>query len=158
MTLWDKLKSAIAGDAAGGGDTPDTDIATAVLLYEIACADMEVADAENQTLRNLLANLPGVDADSIETLIARAAAIKDENVSLHEYVGALNEVCSFDDKRRLVHMIWEVAYADGVLDAHEEHMVRRLSDLLFVPHSVFIQQKLAVQEARGVSNGGEASG
>lgn len=145
--LWEKLKTALSSGGGEAASAPETELATAVLLYEIASADMEIADAENATLQRLLADLPGVDPESCEALMQRAAAAQSETVSLHEYADALNAECSFEQKRHLVRMIWEVAYADGVLEAHEEHMVRRLADLLFVPHSVFIQEKLAVEDA-----------
>ena len=145
--LLDKLKTALSSGGSEAATAPETELATAVLLYEIASADMEIADAENETLQRLLAALPGVDSESAKALMERALAHQSESVSLHEYADALNAQCGFEEKRHLVRMIWEVAYADGVLDAHEEHMVRRLADLLFVPHSVFIQEKLAVEAA-----------
>ena len=40
--------------------------------------------------------------------------------------------------------MWEIAYADGKLDKYEEHYLRKVSELLYIPHSQFIQQKLAV--------------
>lgn len=145
--LLEKLKTALSSGGSEAAALPETELATAVLLYEIASADMEIADAENETLQRLLAALPGVDPETATALMDRALAHQSESVSLHEYADALNAQCSFEEKRHLVRMIWEVAYADGVLDAQEEHMVRRLADLLFVPHSVFIQEKLAVQQA-----------
>ncbi|WP_052368054.1 tellurite resistance TerB family protein [Algiphilus aromaticivorans] len=156
--LWEKLKTALSTGGSEAASAPETELATAVLLYEIASADMEIADAENETLQRLLAALPGVDPETCEALMARAASHQNESVSLHEYADALNARCSFEEKRHLVRMIWEVAYADGVLDAHEEHMVRRLADLLFVPHSVFIQEKLAVEATHRDGGDGEAAG
>ena len=41
-----------------------------------------------------------------------------------------------------------VAYADGHVDKYEEHYLRKLGNLLYVPHSVFIQTKLEVQRER----------
>lgn len=150
--LWDKLQSLLSGsDAGDSASGPGTELATAVLLYEIACADTEVAASEDKTLRELLLAMPGIDEATCETLLDQARAVKSDAVSLHDYVDALNAQCDADDKRRIVRMIWEVAYADGVLDAHEEHMTRRLADLLYIPHSVFIQEKLAVEEKHGRS-------
>ncbi|WP_420427321.1 TerB family tellurite resistance protein [Algiphilus sp.] len=150
MMLWEKLQSLLGGgDGADKASSPGTELATAVLLYEIACADMEVADAEDKTLRDLLQAMPGIDAATSETLLEQARAVKSDAVSLHDYIDALNAQCDADDKRGIVRMIWEVAYADGVLDAHEEHMTRRLAELLYIPHSVFIQEKLAVEEKHG---------
>ena len=41
----------------------------------------------------------------------------------------------------MVELLWRVAYADGDLDKYEEHLVRRIADLIHVPHSVFIRMK-----------------
>jgi uncharacterized tellurite resistance protein B-like protein len=38
-------------------------------------------------------------------------------------------------------MLWKVSCADGKIDAHEEHLVRKVADLLYVPHARFIQAK-----------------
>jgi len=40
-----------------------------------------------------------------------------------------------------------VAYADGILDKHEEHIVRRIADLIHLRHSDFIRSKLAIRDA-----------
>ena len=45
----------------------------------------------------------------------------------------------------LIKNMWEVAYADGNLDRYEEHLIRRVAELLYVSHSDFIKTKLAVK-------------
>jgi uncharacterized tellurite resistance protein B-like protein len=47
-----------------------------------------------------------------------------------------------DERARIVGMLWKVSSADGHIDAHEEHLVRKVADLLYVPHARFIQAKL----------------
>ncbi len=44
------------------------------------------------------------------------------------------------------HPSWDARYADELLDKHEEHLIRRLADLLYVPHGRFIQGKLRAQQ------------
>ena len=46
----------------------------------------------------------------------------------------------------MVELLWRVAYADGNLDKYEEHLVRRIADLIHVPHSVFIRMKHKARE------------
>ncbi|MGY0640578.1 MAG: tellurite resistance TerB family protein, partial [Paraglaciecola chathamensis] len=46
-------------------------------------------------------------------------------------------------RRGIIDGLWKIAYADDVLDPEEEHMIRRVADLLYVSHSQFIQSKLA---------------
>lgn len=147
MTLWQRLKSAINAQQPAAGKVPDTELATAVLLYEIARADMPVDEAERDTLTHLLQTIPGVDTASAGELLDRAADVVHREVSLHDYIDALNARLDQEQRRGLIRMIWQVAWADGVLKPQEEHMTRRLADLLFVPHSVFIQEKLAAEAA-----------
>lgn len=151
--LWQRLKQALGAQQPSGAPLPDTELATAVLLYEIARADTEVDESERDTLRHLLEAMPGVDRESAETLLQQAAAVTDSEVSLHDYVGALNRELDAEQRRKLVRMIWQVAYADGVVKPQEEHMSRRIADLLYVPHSVFIQEKLAAERLRAGDDG-----
>jgi uncharacterized tellurite resistance protein B-like protein len=44
-------------------------------------------------------------------------------------------------------MLWQVAYADGSLDPYEEALVRKIADLIYVPHREFIQAKHRIQES-----------
>ncbi len=46
-------------------------------------------------------------------------------------------------KRELMDMLWQVAYADGRLDKHEEHLLRKLAALLYVSDEDYIKAKLA---------------
>jgi uncharacterized tellurite resistance protein B-like protein len=66
-----------------------------------------------------------------------------EAVSLHGPVARLNAELDADGKRDLIHWLWRVAAADGRIDAHEEHLLRKLAELLFVPHADYIRGKLA---------------
>jgi uncharacterized tellurite resistance protein B-like protein len=43
--------------------------------------------------------------------------------------------------------MWRVAFADRRLDKYEEAQIRKIADLLYVPHKDFIRTKLRVQQA-----------
>ena len=68
-----------------------------------------------------------------------------EGVSLEyiEYHDVEWGVPVYDDKVQLITSLWKVAYADGDLDKYEEHLIRRVADLLYVPHDAFIRAKLS---------------
>ena len=38
-------------------------------------------------------------------------------------------------------MMWRVAMADSALSRYEEHVIRKVADLLYVPHGDFITAK-----------------
>ena len=40
---------------------------------------------------------------------------------------------SHEDRAHILEMMWEVAYADGVLDPHEDALLRRIAGLIHVP-------------------------
>lgn len=122
---------------------PPRDIATAVLLLECARADFEHAPAELDAVRAALRDAFALDEAALDRLVGEAGRSAREAVSLHGPVARLNAELSAEDKRGLIHWLWRVAAADGRIDAHEEHLLRKLADLLYVPHADYIRGKLA---------------
>lgn len=117
-------------------------LAVAQLLLEIARADLSKTAPEIATIRGHLAKAYGLNDAELDTLMAEAEAHVERSVSLHATVQTVNQQLSAEDKAQLVGTLWRVAYADGKLDPYEEALLRRLADLLYVPHSVFIREKL----------------
>jgi len=68
-------------------------------------------------------------------------------VSLYQFTGLINQHFTPEQKVRVVEMLWQVAYADGHLDPYEEALVRKIADLIHVPHRQFIQAKHRVAES-----------
>ena len=123
-------------------------LAAAVLLLEVARADYAHEPAERATLRAGLAREFGVPEDALDALLAQAETQAKQSVSLFDFVQVLNRSMSAEAKARLVEMLWDVAHADGKVDPHEEHLLRRIADLLHVPHADFIRGKLAAAEKK----------
>ena len=117
-------------------------LAAAVLLLEVARADYAHEPAERATLRAGLAREFGVAEAALDTLLEEAEAKAKASVSLFEFVQALNRTMSAEAKAKLVEMLWDVAHADGKVDPHEEHLLRRIADLLHLSHADFIRGKL----------------
>jgi len=128
---------------------PDRSLATAVLLFEIARADFAQEPVELEVMRSELERYLGVDAAQLDALMAQAQSRSRDAVSLHGYVAAINAELQPQDKRAVMAMLWRVAYADGQLDPNEEHVLRKLADLLFVSHQDYIETKLAASGERG---------
>lgn len=122
---------------------PPRDIATAVLLLECARADFEHTPVELDAVRTALQQSFALDDATLDQLIGDAGRSAREAVSLHGPVARLNAELDADGKRDLIHWLWRVAAADGRIDAHEEHLLRKLAELLFVPHADYIRGKLA---------------
>ena len=43
--------------------------------------------------------------------------------------------------------MWEVAFSDNVINAYEEHLIRRVADLIYLPHVQFIEAKHIAKQA-----------
>ncbi len=120
-------------------------LAAAALLVEVARADYDVDPGELETVEDAVREAFGLDAESAEALVAMARAEAEDAVSLHQFTSEINRRFDPAAKRRLVELLWRVAFADGRLDRYEEHLIRRVADLLHLPHRDFIRAKLRAQ-------------
>lgn len=116
-------------------------LATAALLVEMKRADGEDAVADDAEMRAVLARHFELDAADLERLVGLAHERADRSVSLHDFTRLIHAHFSAAQKASVVEMLWRVAYADGRVDAHEEALVRKVADLLYVPQVAFIQAK-----------------
>ncbi|WP_123630287.1 TerB family tellurite resistance protein [Salinisphaera orenii] len=145
MGLLERLRHAIDPDPDEQRD-PEAGkrIAAAVLLLEMAHADHQHAPEEYAEIRRQLKAHFGLDDDETEELLAAAQPEAQEAVSLYRFLKTLNDGLDPTEKRQVLEMLWRVAYADRHLDAREEHLLREMAELLYLPHSEFIRAKLTV--------------
>lgn len=145
MALLARLKQALGETDTGSADPEQARrIAAAVLLLEMAHADTAHASSEQDAIHTQLQTQFDLSAAEADELVAAAQARAQESVSLHPYLKTLNTSMRLEDKRRVLEMLWRVAYADQQLDPHEEYLMRELADLLYLPHEQFIRAKLTV--------------
>lgn len=142
--LASKLFSAPAEQQDASADLDDVQLAAAVLMVEVARADFSEDAVERRAVEHELRSAFGLDSTQVKRLMDAATQRADEAISLHRFVATMNESLSYADKLDVLTQLWRVAYADGELDKHEEHLMRRFSDLLHIPHRDWIQRKLAV--------------
>lgn len=124
-------------------------LATAALLIEMARADFADNPAERDHVLALLRREFSLTAHEAEQIAALGADAADAAVSLYDFTRSLDASLSSEDKIRVVEMLWQVAYADGALDKYEEHLLRKLADLLHVSHRQLIQAKHRILQSHG---------
>ena len=142
-----KLKSLFSGDATEDetvGARP-LELACAALMFEVARADFAVDEAEQRAVYDLLTAEFNLSPEEIESVTEEAANKADAATCLFEFTRAVNDLASVDQKRALIGMMWRVAMADNALSRYEEHLIRKVADLLYLPHADFIQAKQAAQ-------------
>lgn len=130
------------------GSDPDAghriNLAAAALLIEVARADLGIDEDEARVIERLLASTLGLGDDEVADLVRLARAEIDEGASLHQFTHLINRHYGIADKRRFMEQLWRVAWSDGRLDRYEEHLLRRLGDLLHLRHHEFMKAKHAV--------------
>ena len=108
----------------------EIDLVACVLAYEVARSDGSISDDElNSLLKEIEKITENVDKnpDEILDLIKNYS---ENSVSFHEFISDINNDFTREDKLELIHYLWEVAYADNVLDVNEERLIRRIADLI----------------------------
>jgi|TARA_B100001057_G_scaffold462377_1_gene515281 uncharacterized tellurite resistance protein B-like protein len=123
------------------------DNACAALLVEIAFADKDFDETEKTSLKQSLIETYAVDESDIEEIIKDAEETVSESTSLYGYTRVVNDEFEYEDKLSLLKNLWKVAYADGNLDKYEEHLIRKISDLIHISHTDYINIKLEIRDS-----------
>jgi len=121
-------------------------LATAALLLEMMRMDSSVTAAETATVTDALQTRFGLDAAQVGTLMALAAEEAKQATDYFQFTSLINRHFSREQKIEVVENLWQVAFADGHLDAHEQHFMRKIADLLYISHADYVAAK---QRARG---------
>ena len=134
-------------DDIAQGDSPQvTSIAAAALLLEAAHADNELDDAELKQIELSLTKNLGVDPENIKETMRSAQEQLDHATCLHEMTKIVNQNWTVRDKISLIESMWKVVLSDQHLDAHEQHLMRKMKGLLHIPQTEYIAAKLRARE------------
>ncbi len=124
-------------------------VAAATLMFEIVRADASVKEDERTVLRASLSSSFGLTREESEELLRIAEQQSREAASLYEFTALVDAGLDAAQKKRIVELLWLVAFADGHKDAHEEHLIRRIAGLLHVPHPDFIDARRRARDEAG---------
>jgi uncharacterized tellurite resistance protein B-like protein len=114
-------------------DETDFRLAAAALLVHVATTDSDFDANERRKLRSVLAERFEMADDDAEQLIDSAVKADLEAVDLYQFTSVINHACSDEARRRVVEMMFEVAYSDGTLSEFEDNVVWRAAELMHVP-------------------------
>lgn len=126
-------------------DKPSLDIACAVLLVEVMKADGLMDDNEQHRMQQILAEQFSLADDEVNDIVTHAIALSENATDFHRFTSVLNQHYSPSQKVTMVKMLWQLALADGELAAIEQHVIRKIADLLHLRHSEYTQAKLQAQ-------------
>ncbi len=122
-------------------------VATATLLVEVSRADFVEQQSELDRMRGLMAQQFCLNETELDQLMLQARESADKLVSIQHITRLLNQNFDAPMKLRVIEMMWQVIYADGIKDHYEEHLIRQVCELLYVPHSKFIQARHKAEQS-----------
>jgi uncharacterized tellurite resistance protein B-like protein len=121
-------------------------LACAALLLELSTADQNLDEKEQKILLDILRSTFGLQDQELRQLRALAEQETRTATSLYQFTTLINESYGYEQKVQLLQQLWQVAYADGNVDRYEEHLIRKITDLLYLTHGDFIRAKLASKQ------------
>ena len=117
------------------------------LLLETSMADEVLDESELVTLKDSLIKDFSIDEDEIDELIEISKKNIDDSNSLYDFTRDINDNLDSGERIKLIESMWKIAYADGNIDKYEEHIIRKVSNLIYVAHSDFIKAKINARES-----------
>ncbi|MGY8813608.1 MAG: tellurite resistance TerB family protein [Gammaproteobacteria bacterium] len=117
------------------------ELCAAVLMTEIAQADTNIDEAETSVIEQAISYHFHLDETETKALIEHAQKEVNDATSLRDFTKIVNDSFNAEEKTTVIELLWKVAIADNVIDKYEEYFIRKISDLLYVPHSDYIKAK-----------------
>ena len=121
-------------------------LATAALLIETMRADYNVSALQYQSAVESLRTFFKLEEAETRALVELAEQEADEKASLYQFTSLIGQELDPTQKSRIIEMMWRVGLADGQKSMYEEHLIRKIAKLLYVPHSEFIRTRVKVEE------------
>ena len=124
-------------------------LATAALMIEVMKQDGETKNKEVESVKKALQAKFELTKTEIDELFTLASEEAKQSVDLYQFTSLIREHFSQEKKIKTIEYLWTIAYADNHLDPHEEHLIRRIADLLYVTHQDFMNTKHKVKKNLG---------
>jgi uncharacterized tellurite resistance protein B-like protein len=135
------------GKEAGHFDEGDSRLAAVALLVHAAGIDGAIPQSERDKLHAVVKQRFALDDEHADELIADASEAERQSVDLYKFTARLNRSLDEKGRARIVEMLWQIAYTDGVVTEFEDNLIWRVADLLGISQN----ERIALRErvARG---------
>ncbi len=124
-----------------GDEQHQQHLAAAALMAEVMVIDRKISGKELSAIKKIFEHQFDLQENEIDQLLKLAKEEVDEATSLYQFTRLINDQFDAEKKKDLIENLWQIAFADEVLDKHEEAIIRRIAELIYVPHADFIKTK-----------------
>ena len=137
--------------APGRDERHTIELATAALLAETARVDAGVGERERAAAIAAVRGKFGLAPDEADQLIRLAEDEAAQATDYFQFTSLINRHFTPEQKIRVIELMWAVAWADAELSAHERHLMRKIVDLLHVPHGDAAAAQARARAAAGLA-------
>jgi len=137
----------IAAQDAPRAGPHSIELATAALLVEVVRSDAGITADEQQAVLRAVREKFGLSTEESQTLFDLAEEEVRTATDYYQFTSLINRHFDQPQKQHVIELMWRVAYADDSLAAHENHVLRRIAELLHVTHGDYIAAKMRARAA-----------
>lgn len=145
--MLDKLKELLTSSFGASEDEPKASVeeqlqmASAILLLEVASRDNEVTRPEVEHIKSVIKAKFSLSNEAAQALMDEADLAIGDVIDFHQFTSALNEHFAIEQKCRLIEYMWLIALSDGHLDGYEDQFIRKIADLLYLRHAELLSAR-----------------
>jgi uncharacterized tellurite resistance protein B-like protein len=108
----------------------EIELTASILAYEVARSDGDISKNELALLLDEIKKISKKVGKNEENILRIIEEYSKNNVSFHDFINDINKDYTKEDKLSLIQFLYDVAYADKILEVNEERLIRRIADLI----------------------------
>jgi len=108
----------------------EVELTASILAYEIARSDGDISESELSLLYDEIKKISAKVGKKEDKILEIIEEYSRNSVSFYEFINDINKDYSKEDKLSLIQFLYDVAYADKILEVSEERLIRRIADLI----------------------------
>jgi uncharacterized tellurite resistance protein B-like protein len=108
----------------------EVELTASILAYEIARSDGDISESELALLYDEIKKISAKIGKKEDKILKIIEEYSKNSVSFYEFINDINKDYTKEDKLSLIQFLFDVAYADKILEVAEERLIRRIADLI----------------------------
>jgi len=108
----------------------EVELTASILAYEIARSDGDISESELSLLYDEIKKISAKIGKKEDKILEIIQEYSKNSVSFYEFINDINKDYTIEDKLSLIQFLFDVAYADKILEVAEERLIRRIADLI----------------------------
>ncbi len=110
----------------------DINLACAALLCEAASMDGSYDEEEKKIIIKLIKKQFDLNEEKAIEIVCEGEKLSQESSQIYGFTKVIKQSWALEKRIKILEMLWQVAYADGVLDPAEDMLIRRVAGLIHV--------------------------